>query len=199
MDVLKEYHKFLWDDDEEEEARSKSKDEQWGRKLAKAYYDKLFKEYCICDLTYYTENKVAMRWRTEQEVVDGKGQFVCGEKHCTQTDGLKSWEVNFSYLEDERKKNALVKLRLCPRCSKKLNHHHKRKEAEREGRSKRKEAEREGKRSKRKEAEREGKRRRENSGKNSETVETSSSSGSRKRKVSPSSSHSKTRDIRMNI
>lgn len=183
MDVLKEYHKFLWDEEEEEETRSKdegketrSKDEEWGRKLAKAYYDKLFKEYCICDLTHYKENKVAMRWRTEEEVVDGKGQFVCGEKHCTQADGLKSWEVNFSYLEDETKKNALVKLRLCSKCSKKLNHHHKRKEAERKG-------EREG--------ERKGERKHENSGKNSETVETCS----RKRKASPSSSHSRKRDM----
>lgn len=26
--------------------------------MAKKYYDKLFKEYCICDLSRYKENKV---------------------------------------------------------------------------------------------------------------------------------------------
>ena len=70
-----------------------------------------------------------MRWRTEKEVVLGKGQFICGNKICEEKDNLKSWEVNFEYKEaKEEKKNALVKLRLCPECSDKLNYHHKKKE-----------------------------------------------------------------------
>ena len=52
-----------------------------------------------------------MRWRIEKEVIDGKGQFVCGEKKCTIKEGLKSWEVNFAYMEHGERKNALVKLR----------------------------------------------------------------------------------------
>ena len=52
-----------------------------------------------------------MRWRVEKEVVEGKGQFICGDKRCTQKEGLKSWEVNFGYIEHGEKKNALVKLR----------------------------------------------------------------------------------------
>ncbi len=52
-----------------------------------------------------------MRWRIEKEVVDGKGQFICGEKKCTNKDNLKSWEVNFAYSEHGERKNALVKLR----------------------------------------------------------------------------------------
>lgn len=52
-----------------------------------------------------------MRWRTEKEVVEGKGQFVCGERKCTETAELRSWEVNFGYIEEEVKKNALVKMR----------------------------------------------------------------------------------------
>lgn len=81
------------------------------QRLAKKYWDRLFKEYCICDLSRYKENKVAMRWRTEKEVLDGKGQFTCGEKRCEARDDLKSWEVNFAYIEEGQKKNALVKLR----------------------------------------------------------------------------------------
>ena len=52
-----------------------------------------------------------MRWRIEKEVVDGKGQFICGNKKCQITDFLKTWEVNFGYVEQGEKKNALVKLR----------------------------------------------------------------------------------------
>jgi protein FRA10AC1 len=52
-----------------------------------------------------------MRWRIEKEVIEGKGQFICGDKRCQSRDSLKSWEVNFGYIEHSEKKNALVKLR----------------------------------------------------------------------------------------
>lgn len=86
--------------------------------------------------------QVALRWRTEAEVVSGKGQFVCGEKHCSRSELalstsspsepasassaassskptptpervrlLRTWEVNFAYVEHGVKKNALIKLR----------------------------------------------------------------------------------------
>lgn len=40
-----------------------------------------------------------------------EGQFECGAKRCKETEGLRSWEVNFAYVEHGEKKNALVKLR----------------------------------------------------------------------------------------
>ena len=127
-DVLAENHRFLWDEeDEDDDARL-----SWERQLAKKYYNKLFKEYCIADLSLFKENRVAMRWRVEREVLDGKGQFVCGEKRCQESADLQSWEVNFGYMEHGVKKNALVKLRLCRKCSEKLNYHHKHKQAKQE-------------------------------------------------------------------
>lgn len=54
--------------------------------------------------------QVALRWRTEKEVIIGKGQFECGNKKCKNKEQLKSWEVNFGYIEHGQKKNALVKL-----------------------------------------------------------------------------------------
>merc|ERR1712168_59453 len=99
-----------------------------GQQLAKNYYDKLFHEYCICDLSRYKENKIAMRWQTEKEVKDGKGQFQCGARKCDERDNLRTWEVNFAYQEENERKNALVKVRLCPECSYRLNYHHKRKD-----------------------------------------------------------------------
>lgn len=146
--VLTEEHRFLWEPNE--------KPETWEKRLAKAYYDKLFKEYAIADLSRYKENKFAMRWRIEKEVCEGEGQFVCGSKHCSRKEELTSWEVNFSYLEQGEKKNALVKLRLCPKCSKKLNYHKKckvwgggtkpGKKRVKDKRSKRRHKERDGKR-----------------------------------------------------
>lgn len=40
----------------------------------------LFREYAIADLSRYREGKVGLRWRTQCEVVSGRGQFVCGAK-----------------------------------------------------------------------------------------------------------------------
>src|SRR6185369_2454288 len=60
---------------------------------------------------------------------DYEGQLICGSTRCSETANLKSWEVNFAYIEDNEKKNALVKIRLCPRCSEKLNYRNKYKEA----------------------------------------------------------------------
>uniref|UniRef100_A0A2M3ZBD6 Protein FRA10AC1 n=1 Tax=Anopheles braziliensis TaxID=58242 RepID=A0A2M3ZBD6_9DIPT len=121
-DVVRENHRFLWHSDPVD---------TWEKQLAKKYYDKLIKEYCIADLSRYKENKVALRWRIEKEVVSGKGQFRCGNRNCEEQNELRSWEVNFGYLEHGEKKNALVKLRLCPKCSDKLNYHSKKREVKR--------------------------------------------------------------------
>lgn len=66
-----------------------------------------------------------------------EGQFECGAKKCTEKEGLRSWEVNFAYIEHDEKKNALVKLRLCPECSYKLNYHHRKKEIKAKRKAKR--------------------------------------------------------------
>lgn len=38
------------------------------------------------------------------------GQFVCAETSCKEELGLKTWEVNFAYVEAGDRKNALVKI-----------------------------------------------------------------------------------------
>lgn len=131
LDVIRENHQFLWNEEDVD---------SWEKQLAKRYYDKLFKEYCIADLSRYKENKVnilrfiqtcdllpiekfiseifidlfpfqiALRWRIDREVITSKGQFICGNKKCDIRTELKSWEVNFAYMENGEKKNALVKL-----------------------------------------------------------------------------------------
>ncbi|XP_048194632.1 protein FRA10AC1 isoform X2 [Perognathus longimembris pacificus] len=134
LDVIRDNHRFLWNEEDEMEMT-------WEKRLAKKYYDKLFKEYCIADLSRYKENKFGFRWRVEKEVISGKGQFFCGNKHCDIKEGLKSWEVNFGYIEHGEKRNALVKLRLCQECSFKLNFHHRRKEIKSKKRKSKKDCE----------------------------------------------------------
>ncbi|KAI8053956.1 folate-sensitive fragile site protein Fra10Ac1-domain-containing protein [Syncephalis plumigaleata] len=126
VDILRENHRFVRDLDEDESTLT------WEQRVAKRYYDQLFKEYCLADLRYYREGKVAMRWRTKTEVVDGKGQFICGNIHCDKKEELTSWEVNFAYVEDGERKNTLVKLRTCPKCSNKLNYRKRQRKAEQE-------------------------------------------------------------------
>jgi len=54
--------------------------------------------------------------------MNGKGQFICGNKRCNSEENLKSFEVNFAYVENGEKRNILVKLRVCPDCAYKLNY-----------------------------------------------------------------------------
>lgn len=112
-DILKENHQFL--------RGSEADDVSWESRLARRYYDRLFKEYVICDLTGYRDGRVGFRWRTETEVLNGRGQFSCGHKHCFVRNELKSYEVDFAYVE-ERQKRALVKVRLCQDCAFKLHY-----------------------------------------------------------------------------
>jgi protein FRA10AC1 len=92
----------------------------WEKKVAIKYYDKLYKEYCLADLSRHRESKIGMRWRTQKEVFSGKGQFTCGNIACDVREELSSYEVPFSYKEDAQDKMALVKLRCCPACALKV-------------------------------------------------------------------------------
>lgn len=80
-DVIRENHRFLWDDDELD---------SWEKQLAKRYYDKLFKEYCICDLSRYKDNKVKHSVMVNlignlfliSNSFSGCNAMACGERSC---------------------------------------------------------------------------------------------------------------------
>lgn len=82
--------------------------------------------------------KIGLRWRVESEVIEGKGQYICGNKRCKETSNLNTLEVNFAYREDNTVKNALVKLRLCPSCTKKLNYKNSKQKRDKDKRKSRK-------------------------------------------------------------
>lgn len=114
LSVVKSSFRFLRSDEDDDALSA------WEARLARRYYDRLFREYCVADLSRCRERKVGLRWRTATEVKLGKGQFFCGEKRCDEGDDLASYEVHFGYVEAGEKKEALVKLRACPRCARKL-------------------------------------------------------------------------------
>lgn len=83
--------------------------------------------------------KIAMRWRTKEEVLAGKGQFSCANLSCGNREstldedpddvaergdgqGLRGFELMFEYVERDEKKSALVKVRVCDECTAKLRH-----------------------------------------------------------------------------
>eukprot|EP00026_Physarum_polycephalum_P002434 Phypoly_transcript_02440.p1 GENE.Phypoly_transcript_02440~~Phypoly_transcript_02440.p1 ORF type:complete len:307 (+),score=76.39 Phypoly_transcript_02440:1708-2628(+) len=119
-DVLREEYRFLRTDEDND-------DSQFEKRLAKKYYDKLFKEYCLADLSRYKHGQIGLRWRTEKEVFTGKGQFVCGNKKCDERNNLNSYELPFAYTEAGENKNALVKLRACPACAEMVTYYHNKK------------------------------------------------------------------------
>lgn len=91
----------------------------WDEKLAMAHYLSLYKEYCLCDLSRYMEHKVALRWRTKREVVQEKGTIICANIKC-RNKSSSSWEMPFRYEEKGESKTALVKVRVCEECERKL-------------------------------------------------------------------------------
>ena len=114
LEALQELYKFLPD------SNDLSLHDDWRVRMLQRYHDMLYKEYCLVDLSQKTSTsqKVGMRWRTEVEVLSGKGQYICGNIHCQKSSiNGQTWEVNFRYVEDEVQKNALVKIRLCEECS----------------------------------------------------------------------------------
>jgi protein FRA10AC1 len=117
LEALKEEHQFVRDDEHDE-----TNQHDWKVRMARKYYDKLYKEYAIVDLSRYGEGLVGLRWQTEAEVLSGKGQLTCGARKCSSTSeqDLTTYELPFSYIEHGESKMELVKVCLCDTCSKKL-------------------------------------------------------------------------------
>lgn len=116
LDILRDHYRFLLDEEDGTE------EEGWEMRMVRAYHDQLYKEYALIDLSrvHLEGSPVGLRWRSEKEVVAGRGQFTCGNVSCTAEDSLSSYELPFSYVERGEKKLTLVKVRLCPTCAQSL-------------------------------------------------------------------------------
>ncbi|OCB91697.1 hypothetical protein A7U60_g1049 [Sanghuangporus baumii] len=132
FDILKASHRFLREDDNpntnadtDRNANPNSSvnaNGSWGDRLAQKYYESLYREFAF-----------ALRWRTEEEVINSAGEETCGNTRCplhlpssaststsTPISGLKTVELPFVYEEHGEHKSALVKVVLCDACLKKL-------------------------------------------------------------------------------
>lgn len=54
FEILKSSHQFLRPDGEE------AKELSWNEKVAKKYYDNLYKEFAVCDLKHYKSGNLAL-------------------------------------------------------------------------------------------------------------------------------------------
>lgn len=75
-DVLKERHRFLRKDDVQVDSRTDGDGTaSYDDEVAKKYYRSLFKDLVVADLKHFKSGNVALRWRSEDDVIDGIGQF----------------------------------------------------------------------------------------------------------------------------
>jgi protein FRA10AC1 len=87
-------------------------------------------DFKCCKPAESSTAQFALRWRTEDEVLNGNGETTCGNTRCDFHDiperlahlkpSLTTLELPFAYVERGENKSALVKIVLCPRCLKKL-------------------------------------------------------------------------------
>ncbi|SJK85973.1 Folate-sensitive fragile site protein Fra10Ac1 [Babesia microti strain RI] len=110
-EILKRYHQLI-----------PESDGSWESSLVEKYHESLFKEFAICDLSHYKTGQIGIRWRTEVEVIRGKGEKTCASKTCDEKYPLFTYQVTFNYIEQNVPKRALVKVRVCDKCAKKLNY-----------------------------------------------------------------------------
>ena len=150
FDVLQRNFQFIRDEYEDLDAlTSEDERKKYEAELSLAYYRKLHKEYAIANLSRFESGQVGLAWRTESQVISGKGQFICGNISCSENDKLKEFELDFVYKENDETKNELVKVCLCEECAYKLNYK-KIKKKEEKKRKRKREKEKERTRKKRK-------------------------------------------------
>lgn len=73
----------------------------WQERMVKHYHSHLYKEYVLADLSHvYSKGKVGLRWRTEGEVVNGRGFSSCGNLMCESGACSKKTTIESSVLVD---------------------------------------------------------------------------------------------------
>eukprot|EP01031_Cornospumella_fuschlensis_P040996 gene40996-50007_t len=105
VEELRAHHEFVRDDEKDAKLFSES----WQTRMARRYYDQLYKEFAIIDLSRAELGQIGLRWRTKEEVVAGKGQSYCSNKRCEQAAELATYELPFKYVEHGEEKLELVK------------------------------------------------------------------------------------------
>ena len=67
--------------------------------------------------------QISLRWRTSDEVLSGKGESTCSNLRCLiSNEELSTFHLPFTYEEENIVKSTDVKIKVCKKCSKKLNY-----------------------------------------------------------------------------
>jgi protein FRA10AC1 len=91
------------------------------------------------DLKHYKTRQIALRWRTAEEVIDSIGETTCASLRCPYHNPsqaqlaqmeergiamppLQAFELPFAYVEAGEKKQALVKVKVCEKCARKITY-----------------------------------------------------------------------------
>jgi protein FRA10AC1 len=115
-DLLRGAFRFLRSESEDAAFLQAGGEAALGCRLAQAYDAKLHKEFALVDLSR-APAQLGLRWRTEAEVLRGKGESYCASLGCSSVEGLRAFEVPFQYQEAGQGKVALVKLLCCGACA----------------------------------------------------------------------------------
>ena len=92
---------------------------------------------CRGNHSHLGDAQFALRWRTEEEVIEGAGEDACANIRCRyalpatassskrkhkehKSTQLNTLELPFGYVEEGKQKSALVKVVLCNKCVKKI-------------------------------------------------------------------------------
>lgn len=68
---------------------SDQKKNTWQERMVNHYHSHLYKEYVLADMSR-APAQLGLRWRTQQEVQNGRGHSSCGNKHCPGGSETKS-------------------------------------------------------------------------------------------------------------
>lgn len=113
--ALEDHYSFI---PSESTSKNNTLKNEWQERMVTKYHDHLFKEFALADLSI--PGRIGLRWRTREEVLNGRGERTCGSKRCRNNsddnNSLVTLEVPFSYYERGEKKVDLVKLKLCSTC-----------------------------------------------------------------------------------
>ena len=70
---LRKHYTFLPSDDKSNKT--------WQDRMVNHYHSHLYKEYVLADMSR-APLQLGLRWRTQEEVQNGRGHATCGNKHC---------------------------------------------------------------------------------------------------------------------
>lgn len=75
---LRQHYEFVPDSSPSKKPSSST----WQQRMVAAYDRHLYRDYVLADLTRVSDRQLGLRWRTQAEVVAGRGSTTCGNKHC---------------------------------------------------------------------------------------------------------------------